>query len=235
MTTSQNSLTTPTSALIVIDMQTGFLDPHWGEPHDLEGCRANVSALISAFAASGAPIVLVRHNSTKPDSPLRPDAAGNQLFAEVARTPHDLFVTKTVNSAFIGSPDLDAWLRGRGIDTIILGGIQTNMCVETTARMGGNLGYRVVVALDATTTFPLSATVAAAVRTDGMTGSAAEGAADEGSSGADSAQQLTATLETLTISAASLIEATAVNLSGGGFAEVTTTEDVVARFGDPAI
>ncbi len=143
MTTTQNSLTTPTSALIVIDMQTGFLDPHWGEPHDLEGCRANVSALISAFAAAGAPIVLVRHDSTKPASPLRPDAAGNQLFAEVARAPHDLFVTKTVNSAFIGSPDLDAWLRGRGIDTIVLGGIQTNMCVETTARMGGNLGYRV--------------------------------------------------------------------------------------------
>lgn len=235
MTTTQNSLTTPTSALIVIDMQAGFLDPHSGEPHDLEGCRANVCALISAFAAAEAPIVIVRHDSTKPDSPLRPDAAGNQLFAEVARAPHDLFVTKTVNSAFIGSPDLDAWLRGRGIDTIVLGGIQTNMCVETTARMGGNLGYRVVVALDATTTFPLSATVAASVRTDGITGSAAEGTRGEGSAGAGSAGPLTTTLETLTISAESLIEATAVNLSGGGFAEVTTTEDILARLGDSTI
>ncbi|GAA3497507.1 hypothetical protein GCM10019016_046100 [Streptomyces prasinosporus] len=64
-------------------------------------------------------------------------------------------MTKSVNSAFYGSPDLDAWLRGAGISQIVLSGIQTNMCVETTARMGGNLGYDVVVAFDATYTFDL--------------------------------------------------------------------------------
>lgn len=67
----------------------------------------------------------------------------------------ELLVTKSVNSAFLGAPDLGAWLRAAGIRQLVLAGIQTNMCVETTARMGGNLGYEVVVPLDATYTFGL--------------------------------------------------------------------------------
>ncbi len=67
----------------------------------------------------------------------------------------DLFVTKSVNSAFYGDPDLHAWLLGRGIDTVVVTGVQTNMCCETTARMAGNLGYDVKFVLDATHTFDL--------------------------------------------------------------------------------
>lgn len=64
-------------------------------------------------------------------------------------------MTKSVNSAFYGAPDLDAWLRAAGIGQFVVAGIQTNMCAETTARMGGNLGYEVLFALDATHTFDL--------------------------------------------------------------------------------
>ena len=66
-----------------------------------------------------------------------------------------VLVTKNVNSAFYGEPDLHAWLQERGIDELVVCGIQTNMCVETTARMGRNLGYDVTVVLDATRTFDL--------------------------------------------------------------------------------
>ena len=69
-------------------------------------------------------------------------------------------VTKSVNSAFYGDPDLHAWLSERGIRELVICGIQTNMCVETTARMAGNLGYDVTVVLDATRTFDLSGEVA---------------------------------------------------------------------------
>jgi nicotinamidase-related amidase len=64
-------------------------------------------------------------------------------------------VTKEVNSAFLGTPRLEAWLRDRGIKEIVVAGIQTNMCCETTARMGGNLGFDVAFVLDATYTFDL--------------------------------------------------------------------------------
>ena len=62
-------------------------------------------------------------------------------------------MTKTVNSSFHGEPSLDEWLDGQGIEQIYVCGITTNHCCETTARVGGNLGYDVRFVLDATHTF----------------------------------------------------------------------------------
>jgi nicotinamidase-related amidase len=62
-------------------------------------------------------------------------------------------VTKSVNSSFYGTPDLDAWLRANDIGAVTICGITTNHCCETTARMAGNLGYAVDFVLDATYTF----------------------------------------------------------------------------------
>jgi nicotinamidase-related amidase len=62
-------------------------------------------------------------------------------------------VTKQVNSAFHGHPDLNAWLEHESMAGIVICGITTNHCCETTARVGGNLGHDVLFALDATHTF----------------------------------------------------------------------------------
>ena len=97
-------------------------------------------------------MVFVRHDSVDEGSPLRPGTPGNTLRPELRGEP-DLLVTKHVNSAFHGDPDLAAWLRDRGLDTIAVCGITTNHCVETTARVGANLGFDVVFVLDATHTF----------------------------------------------------------------------------------
>ncbi len=141
------------AALIVIDMQKGFADPRWGARNNLD-CEANVQRLLGAWADSKRPVVLVRHDSIE-DSPLNPADPGNALLDFVAAAPHQLFVTKQVNSAFFGDPDLAGWLDDRRIQQIVLCGIQTNMCVDTTARMGGNLGYNVLLPIDATHTFDL--------------------------------------------------------------------------------
>jgi nicotinamidase-related amidase len=179
------------AALVVIDVQQGFDDPVWG-PRDNPEAEANIGRLVAAWGDASRPVVLVRHDSRSAGSPLSPGTPGNALKPVVADAPHDLFVTKHVNSAFYGDPDLDTWLRDRGVDELVVCGIQTNMCVETTARMAGNLGYRVILPIDATHTFDL----------DGPGG--------------------------LRLTAAELARATAVNLAGGGFAEVVTTDEVVA-------
>lgn len=148
------------AALVVIDAQIGFEDTaYWGRgiPND---AVARIGRLVTDWTARGrGPIVVVRHDSVDPVSPLHPSASGNALVPAVAAAVPDLLVVKHVNSAFLGSPALDAWLRGEDISRIIVCGIQTNMCVETTARMGGNLGYDVTVVLDATTTFDHEADV----------------------------------------------------------------------------
>jgi nicotinamidase-related amidase len=140
------------TALVVVDVQRGFDDlDYWG-PRNNPACEANVAALIADWRERGEPLVYVRHDSTEDDSPLKPGRPGNEFKDVVTGTP-DVLVGKHTNSCFYGEPDLHAWFRERGIGAFVLCGITTNHCVETTARMGGNLGYDVTLALDATHTF----------------------------------------------------------------------------------
>lgn len=138
-------------ALIVVDVQSGFDDPRWGTRNNPQ-CEDNIASLIDHWRQIGEPLVYVRHDSTTEGSPLRPGEPGNALREFVDGQP-DLLVTKSVNSAFYGEPDLDAWLRSEGVDSVVICGVQTNYCCETTARMAGNLGYETVFVLDATHTF----------------------------------------------------------------------------------
>ena len=94
----------------------------------------------------------MRHDSVEPGSLLRPGQPGNDLDEVLADHDPDLLVTKHVNSAFHGTPDLAAWLRSRGIEEVAICGVQTNLCCETTARVGSNLGFGVSFVLDATYT-----------------------------------------------------------------------------------
>jgi nicotinamidase-related amidase len=183
------------AALVVVDMQEGFGDDSWGPTTNQPGCEDNVERLLGAWTRHDLPVVVVRHDSRGAQSPLNPAHPGNALMAPVAAARADLVVTKTVNSAFYGSPDLEQWLRDSGIEQIVVCGIQTNMCVETTARMGGNLGFDVVVPLDATRTFDLAGP-------DGTV-----------------------------VPAATLMQVTATNLDGGGFARVVSTDQLLAELG----
>lgn len=140
------------TALVVIDLQQGFDDPALG-PRDNPACDANVAALVAAAQARGETIVLVRHDSVEPESPLHPDRPGNAFKPLLDGVDADLLVRKQVHSAFHGDVDLHGWLQQRGIEELVICGIQTNMCCETTARLAGNLGYRMRFALDATHTF----------------------------------------------------------------------------------
>ena len=84
-----------------------------------------------------------------------------------------------MNSAFHGEPDLDAWLRGERIDRIAVCGVQTNMCCETTARVGANLGYDLSFVLDATHTFDIPAHDGGTITADELARVTASNIADE--------------------------------------------------------
>ncbi|GGU79710.1 hydrolase [Streptomyces litmocidini] len=148
------------AALVVVDVQKGFESEFWGRRDNPEAER-NIAALIDVWQETGRPVVFVRHDSKQAGSPLEPGTEGNRFkdFVEERRgkgSGPELFVTKSVNSAFYGEPDLDAWLKAAGVEQFVVVGIQTNMCNETTARMGGNLGYDVLFPIDAMHTFDLA-------------------------------------------------------------------------------
>ena len=142
------------TALLVVDVQKGLEDPTLG-PRNNPDCEDNIGRLIAAWRQASRPIVFVRHDSVRSDSPLRPGQPGNDLKDVVSGTP-DLLVTKHVNSAFFGEPDLHDWLQNREITGVAVAGIQTNYCVEATARNASDLGYDTLFVLDATHTFDLA-------------------------------------------------------------------------------
>lgn len=138
-------------ALLVIDVQVGFDDPAWGPRNNL-AAEANIAAVIELWRWAGAPVIHVHHDSPAPDGRMRRGSPGNAPKPEAAPRDWEPVYRKNVNSAFIGT-DLEAGLRRAGVGTVVLIGLTTNLCISTTARMAGNLGFRTLVVADATATF----------------------------------------------------------------------------------
>ena len=142
----------PDTALVVIDVQDAFDHPRWGPRNNRDADR-NIAMLVDAFVEAGRPVVFVQHTSGRPGSLFHPDNTGHALKDYLRTSTPDLLVTKTVHSSFHGTPDLHRWLAAGGIGRLVVSGITTNHCCETTARVAGDLGYDVLFALDATHTF----------------------------------------------------------------------------------
>ena len=99
----------------------------------------------------GAPVIHVVHASTEAASPLHPTSPGFAPIAGFEALPNEPTLRKGVNSGFIGT-DLAVRLDASG-GGVVLCGLTGNHCVNTTARMAGNLGYEAFVCADAVACF----------------------------------------------------------------------------------
>jgi nicotinamidase-related amidase len=156
------TLTAATTALILIDLQKGIVAMPTA-PHTGEAALAKGKELARRFRAAKTPVVLVNvafspdfGDALKApvDRPRQPPAGGfPEGWADLAdglAEPSDLRITKRQWGAFHGT-ELDLQLRRRGVTTVVIGGIATNMGVESTARAAHEHGYAVVLVEDATT------------------------------------------------------------------------------------
>jgi len=146
------------TALVLIDLQRGITAMPT-QPHPTSEVIANAAKLATAFRAAAAPVITVRVAPsadggdalrTDVDEPRQPQQMSAD-FAEIVpqiRDARDIVVTKKQWGAFYGT-DLDLQLRRRHITTIVLGGISTNMGVESTAHAAHEHGYNLVLIEDA--------------------------------------------------------------------------------------
>ena len=135
------------AALIVIDVQDAIDDPRWG-PRNNPGAEPVIAELLAAWRAERLPIVHIRHDSTEPHSPYRPDSPGHGFKGVARPLAHEAVIAKSTNSAFVGTA-LEEALDEFGATTLVVCGVLTNNSVEATVRHGGNLGYRIFVVADA--------------------------------------------------------------------------------------
>ncbi len=141
------------TALIVIDVQKAFDQMEAaGQTRNNPEAIGNIVRLLDTFRARQGEIIHVRHASLEATSLFRQELSGFAVKDEAVEHPGERVVVKQVNASFIGT-DLDHILKQRAVGAVVIVGATTNHCVETTARMAGNLGYKTYVVSDATWTF----------------------------------------------------------------------------------
>lgn len=140
-----------TTALVLIDLQRGIAGGQTA-PHAASDVVARAARLARAFRAAGGTVVLVhvdpgpngilfpRVTADVPRPPFAMTPGWSDLVPELERAASDVVVLKHQPNAFYGT-DLEIQLVRRGIRTIVLGGISTNIGVEATARAANERGY----------------------------------------------------------------------------------------------
>ena len=143
------------TALLVIDVQDSFrLLPSWAGISAPDIVQ-RAGRLVDHARARGDQLVWVLHSAPGSGGPFDPETGMVTLQPGLEARDGDVMVTKTSHSAFT-TTNLARELTRRGARRLRLAGIRTEQCVETTARLAGDMGYEVEVVIDATATHSLA-------------------------------------------------------------------------------
>jgi len=111
----------------------------------------NIATLIDVCRSSDLEVIYVQHDG-QPGEEDEPGSPGWQIHDPVAPAPGERIIRKTHNSAFRAT-ELSAYLRAGGIGRLILVGVQTEYCVDTTCRVAFERGFEVIVPEGTNTTW----------------------------------------------------------------------------------
>ncbi len=132
------------AAVLVIDVQQELCEGPEA-PHDIAGTIARINAVTARARAAGVPVVFIQHEG--PGGYLTYGTPGWALAHDLLVSPGDHHVRKTATDAFHRT-DLDARLRALGVTELVICGIHTEFCVDTTTRRALAHGYPVVLVAD---------------------------------------------------------------------------------------
>lgn len=138
----------PKTVLLVVDVQQALID---ASPVRKDEFLLNLEMLINAAHASGMEVVYVRHDSG-PEDELEAGTDGWQLYRALKPRADERIFDKKFGSSFHGT-GLDAYLKEKDVARIVLCGMQTEHCIDTTCKVAFELGYEVFIPSGGTTTY----------------------------------------------------------------------------------
>ena len=140
------------TALLVIDAQQSFRHRGYWVEEEAASYFDRQQALIDGATARGIPVIQIFHDDG--EAPFSAECGHVRTLDGLRVSPDAVFV-KSRHSAFAGTA-LDIWLTERGINRLIVSGIRTEQCCETTTRHGSDMGYRIDYVTEATLTFAMT-------------------------------------------------------------------------------
>lgn len=146
------------TALLVIDVQSGMFDE---TPPIYQGAEllAKIASLIDRARQVQAPVIYIQHCG---DGNLAPQHPGWAVHPSIAPTPDEICIHKHHPDSFQDT-GLQASLQQLGVKNLVIAGIQTEYCVDTTCRRAYSLGYPVTLVQDAHSTWDTEALSAAQI------------------------------------------------------------------------
>ncbi|WKA56630.1 cysteine hydrolase family protein [Planococcus shixiaomingii] len=137
-------------ALLVIDVQNGMFQ-EGNVVHNGERLLQNLKRLIEQARSAEMPIFYIQHNAPA-GKPLEFGAKGWKIHPEVAPESQDIVIQKTTPDSFFNT-SLNEELKIQGIEHLVVTGIQTEVCIDTTCRRAFSIGYKVTLASDTHSTW----------------------------------------------------------------------------------
>ncbi len=133
-----------TQALLIIDVQQALCTGPYGA---FEAARVlqRINQVSKAARAAGAPVVLIQHSA--PGGVLAQGSAGWQLAQGLDVEPSDVRLGKLATDSFHNT-ELHSLLQARGVTQLVVCGLQSEFCVDTTTRRAMALGYPVILVAD---------------------------------------------------------------------------------------
>jgi len=136
------------TVLLVVDVQTSMIEKH---PYREEILLTNINTVISLCRENNIEVIYVRHDGGIGDE-LERGTEGWQIYKAIAPLDGDRIFDKNFNSAFRNT-GLKEYLDSRNIKKIILTGLQTEYCIDTTCKVAFEYGYEVVIPEETTSTY----------------------------------------------------------------------------------
>ncbi|MDR2983340.1 MAG: isochorismatase family protein [Nocardiopsaceae bacterium] len=141
-------------ALLIIDVQESFRQrPIWRAVSDPK-IADHLLPVVKAARAAGDEVIWVLHSEPGTGSTFDPESGFVAIMPPLVPEENEPVLTKTSHNAFT-TTNLQQLLTSRGVTEVLITGLRTEQCCETTARLASDLGYRVTFILDGTATNPI--------------------------------------------------------------------------------